>query len=283
MSLRLGSIEFINSLPVDLGLISGKVPCEAEIITGIPTALNEKILTGSIDVSAVSALFYAEHQDKFLLLPDLSISSESGVESVLLFSRYPMKHLKARQIAITRQGRTTPALLEILCRQQYGFRPDLKIVSSQTEDIPADEAALLLIGDNALKAKESLKTRGYHVIDLAEEWRNWTSLPFVFAVWVVRRDVFISQPKKIADLHLALLSSKKWGTENLQEILNVSEKKTGLSAETLKRYFLKLSYDFSEGLKCGLKLYLEHSVRCGILPSIGELESITQRPQILVS
>src|SRR3990167_6198834 len=104
MRLRLGSIEFINSLPVDLGLINGKVPCPAEIVTGVPTVLNEKILKGSIDAGAVSALFYAEHQDQFLLLPDLSISSESGVGSVLLFSRYPMKHLKARQIAVTRQG-----------------------------------------------------------------------------------------------------------------------------------------------------------------------------------
>ncbi len=280
MRLRLGSIEFINSLPVDLGLISGKVSAEAEIISGVPTSLNEKILKGSIDVSAVSTLWYAEHQDQFLLLPDLSISSESGVESVLLFSRYPMKHLKSRQIAVTGQGRTTPALLEILCRQYYGFRPDFKNVASQTEDIPEDEAALLLIGDNALMAKEKLKNRGYHIIDLAEEWKNRTALPFVFAVWAVRRDVFAAQPKEVLELHRALLSSKKWGAENLKEILIASEQKTGLPAQVLKRYFSRISYDFNEGLKCGLKLYLEYAVRCGILSSVGELETIQDRPGV---
>ena len=178
-------------------MISGHVESDAKIFSGAPSTLNEDILSGSLDVSPVSALWYAEHQDKFLLLPDLSISSESGVGSVLLFSRYPMKQLKGRQITVTKLGRTTPALLEILCRVRYGFKPDFKVTSSRMDDIPENSAALLLIGNDALVAKERLKTAGYRMMDLAEEWREWTALPFVFAVWVVRRDIFSANPKKV--------------------------------------------------------------------------------------
>ena len=85
--MRLGSIDFINSLPVDLGLRSGAVASDIQMVRGVPAALNEKILNNELEISAVSALWYAEHQTRFVLLPDLSISSESGVMSVLLFSQ----------------------------------------------------------------------------------------------------------------------------------------------------------------------------------------------------
>ena len=278
MRLRLGSIEFINSLPVDLGLTSGKVWTDCEIVTGIPMALNEKILNKEIDVSPVSALWVAEHPKEFLLLPDLSISSESGVESVLLFSRYPLKKLKRKFISITPQGRTTPALLEIICRLRYGFRPDLKLTDSKMQDIPEGSDAMLLIGDEALAAHEKLKNTGYVITDLAEEWREWTSLPFVFAVWAVRRDVFLTRAKEVFELHQALLNSKQWGAEHLQEILSVSEAKTRLPAKLLKDYFSRLSYDFNERLKCGLRLYYEYAVRCGILKTVAVFEEIKLPP-----
>src|SRR3989338_4788304 len=169
--LRLGSIEFINSLPVDLGLTSGRVESACEMITGTPAELNEKILRKETDASHVSTVWYAEHQEEFLLFPDLSISSESGVQSVLLFSRHPLKYLKNMSISVTPQGRTTPALLEIICRLRYGFRPHVKVAGPKTLDIPAGSEALLLIGNEALQAREKLKKSGTVVIDLAEEWQ----------------------------------------------------------------------------------------------------------------
>ena len=280
--MKLGSISFINSLPVDLGLLSGKVASEIEMVPGIPTELNQKALSGQLDASAVSALWYAEHQDQFLLLPDLSISSESGVESVLLFSRYPMKHLKSKQIGITRQGRTTPALLEILLRQFYGFRPDFKIVESGLQEIPEGVSALLLIGNDALTAKEAMKGKGLHIIDLAEEWKECTTLPFVFAVWVVRRETFLKDPKKISGLHESLLLSKQWGVENPADILAEAERRTHLPLPVLENYFSKLSYGFGEGLKCGLRLYYEYALRCDILSKAVKLETIAeQKPQLV--
>ena len=121
--IRLGSIEFINSLPVDLGLLRGTIPSEAEIIQGSPAALNEKMLSGDLDLGPISVFWYAQHQEEWLLLPELSISSESGVQSVLLFSRHPFAELKGKRIALTGKGRTTPALLSILCQRKYGFMP----------------------------------------------------------------------------------------------------------------------------------------------------------------
>lgn len=58
MNLRLGSISFINSLPVDLGLLTKQVPLTAEIMAATPAKLNEALLDGRLDISPVSALFF---------------------------------------------------------------------------------------------------------------------------------------------------------------------------------------------------------------------------------
>src|SRR3989338_2989284 len=170
---RLGSIEFINSLPVDLGLLNGAVKVDAEILTGSPSELNEKILKSEIDVSAVSSLFYAEHKDELVLLPGLSISSDSSVDSVLLFTRFPLKELDGKDILVTSKGRTTPALLEILCRKRYGFWPRFKARVSKVEAWSDSWDAVLLIGDEALEWKSSL-SGPWQAVDLAKEWKDWT-------------------------------------------------------------------------------------------------------------
>ena len=270
--LRLGSIEFINSLPVDLGLLSGAVPLDAKIIQGPPMALNQKIIRSELDISPVSALWYAEHEKELLLLPDLSISSESGVQSVLLFSRLKLGNFAGATIALTDKGYTTPALLEVLCRLKYGFRPRFKEYPALEDSIPEDSDAMLLIGDEALMMREKLKGAQIEVIDLAEEWRQWTHKPFVFAVWAVRREFFLSYPDEVLKAHRAILESKRWGLEHLEEVLRKGVEKTELPKEALRSYFMKLSYSFDETMKEGLELYLQYAVRCGLVAASPPLQ-----------
>ncbi len=275
MKTRLGSIEFINSLPVDLGILNGAVPVDAEIFQGSPTVLNEKILKGEVDISAVSALFYAEHQKDLILLPNLSISSESSVESVILFSRYPVEELAGKDIYVTNKGRTTPALLEILCRKRYGFWPSFKAHVSKIEEWPQSWDAMLLIGDEALEWKRRLVGSEWRAIDLAEEWRHWTKLPFVFAVWVARRAFYEKHAEETRRVHEALIRSKMWGASHMSEVMLASEKKTELPAPTLKSYFSKLSFDFGQNLKRGMRTYFNYAAECGMVAPVGDLEEIT--------
>ena len=74
MNLKLGSIEFINSMPVDLGLLMKRVPLTAEIVTGTPARLNEMLLAGELDISPVSAIFFAEMKPLILFTPALLMS-----------------------------------------------------------------------------------------------------------------------------------------------------------------------------------------------------------------
>ena len=48
--------------------------------------------------------------------------------------------------------------------------------------------ACLLVGNEGLRQRRG--SRDYpHTYDLGEEWHQWTGLPFVFARWIVRKDL----------------------------------------------------------------------------------------------
>ncbi len=260
MNLRLGSIEFINSMPVDLGLLTKRVPLTAEIVTGVPAKLNEMLLNGELDISPVSAIFFAEHADQFHLLPDLSISSGSAVDSVLLLSKKPVKELGGSRIAVTAKGRTTPALLEVLLTERLGLKAELE-TEELTEAWPLNYDAMLVIGDEALAWKEKAAAENLHVWDLAEAWREWTGLPFVFAVWAVRREVFEKHARVVEHAHKQLLASREWGLAHMDEVRRAAAEKTGLPEHVITSYFKRLSYGFGDEQRKGLDLFLEKAYK----------------------
>lgn len=257
---------------MDWGLITGEVPLCAEIIQSTPAALNEKILKGDLEVSAVSSLWYAANQKDFVLFPELSISSESGVQSVLLFSRVPMSELAGRWIAVTGEGRTTPALLEILCRRRYGFMPWLVVTPVLTQEIPNGFDAMLLIGDEALIAKHRINDTDVTVTDLAEEWRRWTGLGFVFALWAARRDFCTEHPTEARRAHETILQSKEWGISHTDAIIAEARKRTGLPGWVLTSYFSGLRYVLDADLIGGLNLYLNYAHQCGLLGAVSPVQ-----------
>jgi len=173
-----------------MGLLSRQVPHDFEIVQDTPARLNHLLIEGELDISPISALQAAEHADEIFILPNLSISSESGVKSVLLFSKVPIEALGGKKVMLTVQGKSTPALLRMILEERYGVKASFYSEDVAWEQLSGreDADAFLLIGDAALKAKSLLSD--FRIYDLAEEWRAWTSLPFVFAVWAVRRDYY---------------------------------------------------------------------------------------------
>jgi chorismate dehydratase len=272
MQARLGSIGFINSLPVDYGLLSGEVPSPCRVVRGDPEELNRLMAAGRLDLGPVSALHYAEHAGELLLLGDLSISSRSGVKSVLFFSDEPPAALGGRRVALTRKGRTTPTLLRLLFERRWGVRPEYVDADAGLESFrDLGFAGTLLIGDEALCAP----TAGLCVTDLAEEWRSWTGLPFVFALWVVRRDFATSHPELLEEAHAAIRRSRLWSAAHADRILAAAREATGLDAPALEAYFRGLRYDFDSELAAGLRRYCELAAEGGHLasaPAFGTVE-----------
>ena len=103
------------------------------------------------------------------------------------------------------------------------------------------------------------------VYDLAEQWTEWTRLPFVFAVWAVRRDFLEQDLSAVKDTLNTLRASREWGTLNPDRVLQEAVKVTGLSEVVLTDYFRSLRYDFGEELRAGLNRYIEYARQEGLL------------------
>ena len=97
---RVGHINFLNVLPLTYGL--KKIGADdIEIVSDVPSALNEKIKNGFLDISAISAAAYAGQHDKLLILPGICIRADCDVTSIILISRKPIEEIKNDKIILT--------------------------------------------------------------------------------------------------------------------------------------------------------------------------------------
>src|SRR5213596_3269905 len=217
--MKIGRIGYINCAPVygaiDRGIVA--LPPGGELITGTPAELNDLLVAGELDVSVISAIEYARHTKDLMLLPDLAISCDGPVRSVALFAKQAVGRLAGSTILVSASSRTSVALLELLCREVWKIRPKFAEARAEASDLEALAAlpheAVLVIGDAALK----LAAAGtyIHRYDLGEEWKRWTGLPFVFAVWAARRS---ARGSDIASAHDSLLASRAWGLGHLADL-----------------------------------------------------------------
>jgi len=204
--MRLGRIGYINCYPVYGAIDRGEVKLPAELVTGTPAELNDLLVAGELDVSVISAVEYARHAKELVLLPDLAISCDGPVRSVALFSKQPVSRLDAKTVLISASSRTSVALLELLCRDLWKIQPRFAEARAEASDLdhlaelPHD--AVLVIGDPALLLAQ--RDTYPHRYDLGAEWKRWTGLPFVFAVWAARR----SPSQSEARIRIATISAK---------------------------------------------------------------------------
>lgn len=272
--LRIGRIPYINCYPVYGGIDRGVVQLPGTLVTGVPSALNRQMAAGGLDISVVSAVEYARDADRYLLLPDLAISCDGPVRSVLLFSRVPASQLDGRRVMVSTSSMTSVELLSLLFQHVWRCRPEFVPGDAEVGDLRhfADEAhdARLVIGDAALLLQvERLRSEGPlaglypHVYDLGQEWHRWTGLPFVFAVWVAQRSVPV-QASLAA--HAALIASRDWGLAHLGSLAAQAALATGVARATCEHYLSGLDYRLSYPHLAGLTEFFRRLVLAGRVP-----------------
>ncbi|MRR37088.1 futalosine synthase, partial [bacterium] len=207
MSLTIGHIEYSNCTPI-FSALQGSMDCSGYcFVRGVPSHLNRLLATGEIDVCPSSSIEYGKYPDRYFILPDLSISAVGPVKSVLLFSRVPLERLDGATIGMTTESDTSVNLLRIILSTFQGFTNTFERTGLPLAEALRSYPALLLIGDRALKG--ALEGGEYHVYDLGELWYRATGLPFVFALWLVRREAVERKPREVARLAADFVRAKR--------------------------------------------------------------------------
>jgi chorismate dehydratase len=266
----IGKISYTNSWPVFHNFHPSSLSYPAEMVSEVPAILNQGMAEGTIHVGALSSFAYAAASDRLLLLPDLSVSSEGPVKSILLFSRMPVQQLGNARIAVTNTSATSVNLLKILMEKAVHGKPEYISAEPDLDHMMDQADACLLIGDNAIRA--SWQNQGYIVTDLGELWNEWTGLSMTFAVWAVNREAANSKPKAIAEIAEAFAESKRRGIRELAPVIREACMAIGGTAAYWEGYFRNLCYDFGERQQEGLNLYFRYAYEMGLLPQEVKME-----------
>lgn len=270
MSIRVGRIPYVNCYPVYGAIDRGAVRLNGTLVDGTPTQLNALIARGELDVSVVSAVEYARESSRYLLLPDLAISCDGPVRSVMLFSRRPAEDLARRKVLVSRSSMTSVALLEVLFESVWRSAPKFVPGDAEMSDVQRfdeeDHDARLVIGDAALllAAGTSGGPRYPYVYDLGTVWKEWTGLPFVFAVWVALRSTAVKAALRV---HAALIESRDWGLAHLTTLAAQASEHTGVSEARCLEYLSGLDYRLSYPHLAGLTTFFGRLVERGRVPN----------------
>jgi len=122
--------------------------------------------------------------------------------------------------------------------------------------------AVLLIGDQALRWNK-LGLPGFELVfDLASEWYDWKKLPFVFAVWAVRKSMPEERKRELVSL---VQNSLEISEDHFSEIGEMHGSRIGLTKGEVKEYLegfdFRLGEREQEAMKEFMKLVQEISVK----------------------
>jgi chorismate dehydratase len=276
--MRIGRIPYINCYPVYGAVDRGIVPLAGEIIDGVPSALNRQMAEGTLDISVISAVEYARDNKRYLLLPDLAISCDGPVRSVVLFSKRPASELHGRRVLVSKSSMTSVALLELLFENVWDAKPAFIPADAELSDVERfgeqEHDARLVIGDAALHLWTRLRNPAdydphpslsayRYAYDLGAEWKSWTDLPFVFAVWVAQRTTPVADALAV---HANLIESRNWGVGHLDVLAAQAAVATGVQKRDCLEYLSGLDYGLSYDHLAGLTEFFRRLVAAGRVP-----------------
>jgi len=261
MKPRVSVVQYLNTAPLVWGMVHGPLRGRFDLAFTTPACCAEDLRTGRADLGIIPSIEY-QRIEGLKLLPGMSIASKHHVRSVLLLARVPIEQV--RTVALDTSSRTSAALVQVLLRKFYKLDVVSRPASPDPDAMLRVADAALLIGDPAL-----VYTGGARVYDLAEEWRRFTGLPFVFAVWAFRPGPGLDP----ADLRRDFSSSRDEGMAHVEEIAAEWAPRLGLTAAAVKIYLTEnIDYTLDEENLAGLRLFYRLAREIGAIRDVKELD-----------
>ena len=179
----------------------------------VPRAVTAAAANGEIDAGPVPLVDCVRLEDRFEPVAGFCIASVQRTGSSLLYSTRPITALAGAYIGVSDEAATALRLLHVLLHCKYQVQPEAYGPLQATQD------ACLLIGNQALRQRRGMP--GFpHTYDLGAEWHAWTGLPFVFARWMVRKEVASREKALLEELLYAGLED---GVEALYQVAEPRE------------------------------------------------------------
>ncbi|MCX6251210.1 MAG: menaquinone biosynthesis protein [Bacteroidetes bacterium] len=241
-TLRISAVSYLNTIPFVYGILESGFLRDFRLELDVPSVCSRKLLAGEVDIALVPVGAIPDF-DHYHLIDGYCIGAVSRVRTVLLLSHVPLE--KISKIHLDWDSRTSVKLVQVLAKKFWHIHPEWIPLQSGDAEQPGVTESLVAIGDKTFE----LASRFEYIYDLAEEWIRFTSLPFVFAVWMSKEPL----PEDI--LH-SFNKALEFGVNHKKETIQFFSSKIQPGIDPYGYLSNNISFIFDDAKKKGLKLFL---------------------------
>jgi chorismate dehydratase len=246
----LACVSFLNSKPLIEPLLNRP---DIDLRLAVPSQLLSMLERGEASTGLLSIVDYQTSSTDLLLIPAGAIGCDGPTLTVRIFSKVP-----PRQITLIHgdtDSHTSVILAQLILREAYGVTAPL-VPLALASTLPE---TLLLIGDKVVNAAPDPAIYP-HQLDLGEEWKKLTGLPFVFACWMMRADM-VNQD--LADL---LAWSQRAGANMTEAILDKYASEKHWPRPLARKYITEyLKYEVTPQAQLGVAQFFALAAKYDLL------------------
>ena len=288
LRLRISAIKFLNPAPLmwdfEHAPEQSRLLERYQIHSTMPSQCADELAAGSADIGLIPAAAYATTAG-LAIIPGCTIASLHRVRSILLVVRHPDGIGGVRRVASDTASRSSNAYAQIILRKFYGvdaeFIPHAADAAGKLDAMLEGCDAAVLIGDPALLALEDREARAARTgealtyIDLAEEWKRHTGLPWVSAFWAVRPEAIHASGMNAADVNADFQHSRDHGMAHIDDLVAQWAPRIAIPAATIRTYLSEnIHYILDDACVAGLDLFYIYAAELGILPTAPKLRML---------
>ena len=231
-------------MPFLYGVNQTKFSNDIDLQLDIPSVCAQKLIDNDVDLGLVPIAVLPQLKE-YHIISDYCIGAKGKVNSVLLLSDVPLNEIE--EVYLDYQSKTSINLTRILAKKVWNINPKWKNAEKGYENKISGKTAGVIIGDRTFNLAKEYKYK----YDLAEEWFNYTGLPFAFACWVSNK---VLSTTFINELNEAL----SMGVRHISDAVTQSNPNQ-LSKKTLLNYLTNdIDYNLDEEKRKSIKLFLEY-------------------------
>jgi chorismate dehydratase len=242
--IRISAVRYANTYPFIYGLTVSGFDKKAVIETDHPADCSEKLISGQSDLGLIPVATLLS-LEKYYIISNYCIGADGPVRSILLLSDSELKDINT--VYLDYRSRTSVNLVKVLAKFKWSkeFRWMDTSAKFDFKGLGNREAAVL-IGDQCFEYENNYKYK----YDLADEWKKFTGLPFVFACWTANKilpDDFIDE----------FNSALTVGVENIDKVVEHFKYVSILPDTDLKKYLTEyIDFRLTEEKKKAMELSL---------------------------
>ena len=243
--IKISIVNYTNTLPFKWALKRSELLKKIDLQEDIPSICAQKLKFKQVDLALIPVALLAE-LDSYFIETDFCIGANGKVDSVKLYSHVPLNEIKT--VTLDYQSKSSITLTKVLFKFFWKINVPYLDAKPGFENEIKDTNAAVVIGDRTF----SLNGKFKYEFDLADEWKKFTGLPFVFAAWV-------STEKLPEDFIKEFNSVLKHGVTNISKAVDDDYAVKNLSKEkTLEYLSERINYNLDADKRKALDLFLEY-------------------------